>query len=229
MTVKTSTELKDIIATDFADNTNGDITPAVLREFAVDLVDSSVKEVDDSLHDPLWKDLVSPLGQARDSNQNIPAWEEIGASGIYAHKFVAASKRELQVTFHMGHDYKLGTDIFPHIHWMPETATAGTIRWVMEFIYAKGHQQEPFNVVTPNTLIIEQASTGIAYTHMVAEGNASVITPDLEPDGVLMVRIYRDGDHVNDTYPDDVFGFQLDLHYQADRDGTINKAPDFYN
>ena len=50
----------------------------------------------------------------------------------------------------------------------------------------------------------------------------------LEPDSILLMRVFRDGGHVNDTFPDAVFGFNVALYYQGDRQFTPFKAPDFY-
>lgn len=187
-------------------------------------------QYDTAQHELVWKDLKSSLSLSRDTGPTAPDWLQVGSSGIYHYHFDAAINETLQTDFHFDHDYALGTDTFPHIHWLPTTAAAGTVRWLLEIWYSKGHGQEAFGLAgaADATVVIEQAAQGSAYDHMIAEGIASAITSRIEPDGGIMMKITRDAAHANDTYPDDAIAFQADIHYQADRVGTINKAPNFY-
>jgi len=43
-----------------------------------------------------------------------------------------------------------------------------------------------------------------------------------------MVRLFRDANHVNDTFTGVSHGLTVDVHYQADRLHTLNRAPNFY-
>ena len=59
----------------------------------------------------------------------------------------------------------------------------------------------------------------------VSDADAIILT---EPDELLLVTIRRvTNGVVNNT--DIVFGLSVDLHYEADRDTTPNKTPNFYN
>ena len=52
-------------------------------------------------------------------------------------------------------------------------------------------------------------------------------TLGIEPDTVVLVRLFRDGGNANDTFPDEVFVSFIDMHYLADRATTPNKSPPF--
>ena len=65
------------------------------------------------------------------------------------------------------------------------------------------------------------------YYHMVAE-TGPISSPSIEPDALVLVRVFRDAAHVNDTCTNGVFGFTADIHYQSDRHSTLNHAPNFY-
>lgn len=131
-------------------------------------------------------------------------------------------------SFHINHDYALGTALYPHIHWTTDSATLGTVRWAFEYTFAKGHQQQAFPATT--TIYIEQTSLGIPYMHYVAEVSDAFAIPGtgIETDGILLSRVYRDVEHPNDTFNDQVFGICLDLHYQVDHATTPFKRPDFF-
>ena len=130
--------------------------------------------------------------------------------------------------FHIDHDYALGTAIYPHVHWSPTGTTPGTVRWGFEWTYAKGHQQMAFG----DTAIIytQQTSLEVPFMHYISEASDLDAIPgtDIETDGLIIMRVFRDGTHPNDTFAGDVFGLCVDLHYQVDHYATLNKAPPFF-
>lgn len=174
-----------------------------------------------------WRDNIVEI-KVDSSSPNAPT---LGAvrGGILAWQFAPGELTEAHSAFHVDHDYKTGTKLYLHVHWVNTSTAVGTVRWGFEYTVAKGHQQQAFPTTT--TVYVEQATTGTAYMHMVgevSEGNA--IDGDalaIEPDTVILCRLFRDGAHVNDTLNESVFGIFLDMHYQADRATTPNKAPPF--
>lgn len=148
--------------------------------------------------------------------------------GIYLPAFVHTDVQSGFGNWHIDHDYALGTPLFLHIHWTTNATLTGTVRWGFEYTVAKGHQQAAFGPTT--TVYIEQAATGTQYMHYVGEVSPANTIPgtNIEPDTVILCRVFRDATHPNDTFDDQVFGVALDLHYQANRATTPNKAPNFY-
>ena len=179
---------------------------------------------------PQWRDNIADFNAARVTGARQPTWTAF-RDGIYAWSFSASTMNEVHVSFHINHD-QCATEayrkLYPHIHWAPTNTNTGTVRWGIEYTFAKGHQQEAFPSST--TVYIEQAATGTAYTHMIAE------TPDvdaldlsnIETDALLLCRVFRDASHANDTYDAACFGLYADLHYQASYFGTPQKAPGFF-
>lgn len=177
--------------------------------------------------EPKWRDLTAPITSNSGVGISSPNWE-VFYGDFSAMLFLKNKVQSIQVCFHMDHDYALGTDIFPHVHWMPKTPyEAGTVRWGIEIILAQGHQQDGFNR-PPETIYIEQAAAdGILNPHMVAESAVGYYDDRLEPDTLIYCRVFRDSGHPNDT-AGDVFGLTVDMHIQIDDIGTPSKAPDFY-
>lgn len=178
----------------------------------------------------VWRDNLAELSSAGiGGGGNAPLWATfVGSTGAYS--FSASVLKELFITFHIDHDYARGTKLYPHIHWTADTADTGVARWGFEFTVAKGHQQEAFPATT--TIYVEQAFTGAAFTHMIGEASeADAIdgeTLGIEPDTVVVMRVFRDAADPADTLTAAAFGLFADLHYQADRRGTPFKSPDFY-
>jgi hypothetical protein len=134
---------------------------------------------------------------------------------------------ELSVTFHLDHDYAMGTPIYPHIHWGSIDNNSGNIRWGFEYAVAKGHGQEIFS---NNTVIYIDTSNINSRRHMVSEVTDSFVIPAnlLEPDTLIIARIFRDINNETNKYNYPVFLLSVDLHYQTDRHSTKNRAPSFY-
>jgi len=53
-------------------------------------------------------------------------------------------------------------------------------------------------------------------------------TDDLEPDGIILVRCYRDPGDASDTLNQVPFLHYVDINYQSAGIGTKQKAPVFY-
>lgn len=172
-----------------------------------------------------WRDNVIEM-KVDSSSPNAPTLDPFRGN-ILAWSFPANELTEAHAAWHIDHDYALGTPLYFHIHWATASTSIGTVRWGFEYTIAKGHQQQAFPA--PTTVYVEQASTGTAYMHMIAElSEANAISgTGIEPDTVIQVRVFRDGANANDTLEASVFGLFLDLHYLADHTTTPNKSPPF--
>ena len=176
-----------------------------------------------------WNDLTSILSAGKVTAGAAPSWAAWAGTNIYTWQFSASTQDALNIApFHFEHDYKKGSAVYPHVHWLPDTNAAGVVRWGLEWSIAKGHQQEAFNPIAVTTYI-EQATEEIQYMHMVSEvPDPGITIPGLEPDTLVMARLFRDATHINDTYPGIVHGLTVDVHHQVDRLATISRLPDFY-
>ena len=153
-----------------------------------------------------------------------PTWTQIDTGPFYAYAFTIGD--ECFITYHVPHDIG-STTIHLHTHWTTDGTDTNTVKWDFTYTYAKGFNQEAFNT-TGTTVSAEQAASGTAYQHMVAETDAVTISGMTEPDGLIMVHVKRvTNGGTNNT--DNVFLLEADLHYQSNGQiGTTNKAPDFY-
>ena len=176
--------------------------------------------------EPKWADLTAPINPDSGVGVSTPSWEAFRGD-FSAMLFLANKSQSVQVAFHINHDYALGTEIFPHVHWTNKVpGETGTVRWGVDLLVAQGHQQDNFNGVI-DTIYIEQAGVGGTLDHMVAESSVGFYDPRLEPDTLVYCRIFRDSGHPNDT-AGNVYGLTIDMHYQLDDVGTPSRSPDFY-
>lgn len=145
---------------------------------------------------------------------------------------------EAFIEFHIPHDYLMGSEMHIHAHWSQNSAVTigGSVTWGFEIIYAKGHDQDVFD--TPILVAVTQMCTGMQRMHHIAEtvltsesGSGTTLpVGDIEPDGIVMVRVYLDS---NDLVTSDAsvplpFLHFVDIHYRSTGVGTRNKAPNFW-
>jgi hypothetical protein len=191
--------------------------------------DANLSAIDTKTGDG-WADVVSELF-IRDS-----AFSPIGTGwkgGLYLWGFPANEMREAFSNFHVPHVWKPGTMIYPHMHFSTASNSSGVVRWVFEYTWARRHDSTG-QLTFPSTTtkyVDFTIPANSADTHFVAEvaQGGGIVGTDLEVDAMIVMRIYRDGTHDNDTFPDTVLGITADLHIEVDRAATPNRAPNFYS
>jgi len=160
---------------------------------------------------------------------------------LKAYSFSNAVTQEIFSNYHVGHDYAAGTDTFLHVHWAQNVVDSGgaagvpgAVKIFFDVSYAKGHNQAAYPAII--TTSITQTASAVQYQHMLAEVQLTAASPSaaqfdsdiLEPDGIIMVRTYRDPTDAADTLNQVPFLFYVDIHYQSTNIGTKQKAPNFY-
>jgi hypothetical protein len=172
-----------------------------------------------------WTDYLTPIGTGKVPPAAAPTWTAFGPSGnIFAYAF-AEGDYIFVGGFHINHDIKRGSKVYPHVHWTTDGTSTGLVEWEIEFTYCKGHNQEAFPA--PTVVTVGSAASGTAWQHMISE----VVTGDAfdapEVDSIVLMRIKRNS--TSPTNEDAVYGLFVDMHVQIERSGTLNKAPDFYS
>ena len=175
-----------------------------------------------------WKDITTDLSRAS-TGAASPTLTEF-RTGIYAYAFSATVDEELFAVFHIPHDIKPNSKVYPHIHYSngASTNTTQDILWKFSYTFAKGFASPAEAFGDPATITLSSKGSEVQYAHLITECTDDEAITIEEPDGLLIARIWRDADDPADTYPDVAFAFTADLHYQSDRESTPNKRPDFY-
>ncbi len=150
------------------------------------------------------------------------------AGNMEAYLFDSTTVESIQCAIHINHDYKPGSPIYLHVHWLPVNANAGNVVWGFEYTIAKGFGQEAFTPSATTTVTVTQSTASTAYNHLVAEiADSAAITSVVEPDTMIWVRLFRDASNVADTYGSDAAVLTIDAHYKVSRLCTPSKAPNF--
>ncbi len=141
-------------------------------------------------------------------------------------------------SFHMPHDYLMGSPIYVHVHWshISDKITSGSCTWGFDIMYAKGHDQAIFE--EPITIVVNQEASTQPYKHLIAETVASDVggsgttldTNELEVDGIIQLRLFLDSNDIvtSDDSEAKPFAHFVDFHYQSTNLPTKNKSPNFW-
>lgn len=175
-----------------------------------------------------WNDFLMPALTLPRTAANAPTVTTFrGNIQALAFQNAGNQPKETWSSLHILHDYRAGTKVFPHIHWSHIIgAPAGDVKWQIEYSVAKGHSGGTFPAAT--TIALTQ-TVGVQYEHMIIETSTANAIPvdDLEPDSVILFRLFRDSGDGDDTFANDAFLLYFDLHFQSDMTLTNEKVRAF--
>jgi hypothetical protein len=133
-----------------------------------------------------------------------------------AGRVLAFDKATLEaVTFNIQipHAHKLGTLLYPHVHWAPIDTGTGVVRWGLTYALA-----DIGSAFVGTTVYAEQAGGGVANVHQIADFTA--IAGGAGVSAMLVCSLFRDAAHENDTYDNDAALLEFDIHILCDSIGS---------
>lgn len=95
----------------------------------------------------------------------------------------------------------------PHIHWTPSTVNAGNVGWSLE--YSEANIDDIFPLTTIDNKAFACGTT--LYKHQVDEFDP-IIKSDRSLSAMFKARVFRSS--TGDTYNDNAFLHEFDLHYE---------------
>lgn len=184
---------------------------------------------------------VSPSIQALTTH--MPSWKRIFAIPLHSHEAhpyypaqgtlngtiklpyfgeAPAGNEALSVTLPFAHDVMGSTDVYVGIHWTPEDNTTGVVRWGFEYSVAdiNGSFTSVTTVYKETTV---SASTGDKYLYTEFDSPISIAGPN----AMIVGRLFRDTQSVNDTYGADAGLIQISGAYLSKRVGSPARNPNY--
>ena len=172
----------------------------------------------------VWDDIRVPLSLAKRLGFSDPDWVKFtgDAPGVFELAFDKDTDEEVFFSVQVPHDWKLGSDLRPHIHWSPSTTGGGSVTWKLEYTIAATGD------VFGNTTYVNvtTAAGGIAKKSQYAD------MPDIDMSSfnaatdlsvMLICRVYRDVSD-GDDYAADAFLHEIDFHYEMDTIGSRDET-----
>lgn len=167
----------------------------------------------------VWDDIRVPAQSARlNPVQTKPDFSTF-VGGTQTFQFDPTSDETVHFSVQLPHNYKLGTDLKPHIHWSPNDTNTGSVVWKLEYTLANFEDTFP---ATSNLQVADPAD-GTALKHQIAplgtidgSGIDSLSTMII----CALTRVATDG---SDTYTNDAALLEIDFHYEIDTLGSSDE------
>jgi len=177
----------------------------------------------------VWNDLMVFPDATTKGGSNPPEWgspfmKNAGGTsqGVYLWMFAPNQEEELYITVQIPHDYKLGSDLHPHVHWTTATGTpsGSNVVWGLEYtIVAVGGTFPKTVTILANNVIPECGTPSGTAQHLIS-GFSPVSGTGLGISSVLICRLFRAAGDAADTFPNDVGLLGFDIHYEQDTQGS---------
>ncbi len=177
----------------------------------------------------VWNDLMVFPDATTKGGSNPPEWGQafkknaVGTSqGVYLWMFSPTIEEELYITVQIPHDYKVGSDLHPHVHWTTVTGTpsGSNVVWGLEYtLVAVGGTFPNTVIITSNTLIPECGTPSGTGQHLISPFSP-VSGAGLGISSVLICRLFRAPGDAAATFPNTVGLLGFDIHYEQDTQGS---------
>ena len=160
-------------------------------------------------------------GRGRPTGSNQPTFAQLGTTGMFAWRFTSGSQLYFS-DLQLPHDYKEGTDLYPHVHFTvdgnAETEAGFELEWV-EWLSAGDNipMGGPFDPIFIAGGVLGEFVQGLALP---APGPGGVVIPgaNRKISSIIHARLTL----VSLTGEAAIFLNGIDAHYQKDRFGSRN-------
>lgn len=166
----------------------------------------------------VWDDIRVPLNTARVQGANVPTFETF-QDGLMAWNF--DDDDEIFFAMQMPHSWKIGTVIWPHLHWSPESDVdpSDNVGIGLEYTWANMEADFP-----ASTTITRDVPTGVGgdSKHLIHDFSTTGIAPAetvTRISSMLICRFFRQA-AAEDNYADGIFGLEIDFHFEIDTVGS---------
>lgn len=177
-----------------------------------------------------WDDIRVPLvltnaGTTKPAVLKVFRKDISGASqGVYTYAFedkaVEVQEEELYFALQVPHSYKSGTALKPHLHWSVIDSTSSVskdVRFNLEITCQDSSNNMPVTSISSITV------TALA-PYSVVYSTFSDITPGDPLSAMCVARITRASSDAADNFVNDVYGLEIDFHYQIDSFGSNTES-----
>ncbi len=177
----------------------------------------------------VWNDLMVFPDATTKGGSNPPEWGTTfkrnagGTSkGVYLWMFAPNQEEELHFTVQIPHDYKEGSDIFPHVHWTTASGTpsGSNVVWGLEYTLIALGGSFPYTVTILSGSVVPECGAPSGTGQHLISPFGPVNGAGLGISSILVCRLFRAAGDAADTFPNDVGLLGFDIHYEQDTQGS---------
>ena len=167
---------------------------------------------------PRWDDLRVPAQALKlNPTKTKPDYSAI-VGGVMAFLFDPTAQESVLFSAQLPHDYLLGSNLYPHVHYVATTTGAGTVKFGLEYTLAVIDSTLPATVIVSSTDSVSGEKGKHKLTSMTPIDGSAIDNVST----MLVCRLFRNS--TADTYPADVGVLEFDFHYQKDSFGSASET-----
>lgn len=173
----------------------------------------------------VWNDLMVFPDATSKGSSNAPTWAQFknngGSQGVWLWWFSPTTEQEVYFTIQIPHNYKLGSELHPHVHWTTSsgTPTRNNVVWGFEYtVTSIGSTFGPTNTLT-TTGIIDAITPSGDGQHLISSFPA-ILGTGLGISSVIVGRLFRKVSDTEHTFNQTVGLLGFDIHYEQDTQGS---------
>lgn len=161
----------------------------------------------------MWDDLLVQTNAVKLPGVSDPSWTAY--KGSYALTFAKAADNVVTFAVQLPHGWKVGSDLYFHLHLAYPSAKVGSTRWIFTHSWANIGSTFPAettvttDIVSPNEADNQQIASIATLT-----GTGKTLS------SVILCSVTREGTHLNDDYDDVVYVVSFDFHTEKDTMGS---------
>ncbi len=175
----------------------------------------------------VFTDLNVPVFATSNSSSNPPSPARLqrnaGATsqGVFTYFFSASTEQELYFTVQLPHEWKEGSTIYPHVHWVATTdVNANKVRWGLEYTWINITSAFGTTTTEYGEDPIAPNGTVTAYEHVITAIGSGISATGKTLSSYLVCRIFRDATAGTDNYTGTAGLLGIDFHLEMDALGS---------
>lgn len=168
-----------------------------------------------------YDDIRTPVNVVRVPGAKAPTWTSYKSSEVlaFSDQAVAGNEERVYFTIQIPHSYREGSDIDPHVHWVPEDNTGGNVRWALTYVWANED-----TVFGAETTIYMNAAAGTTTDMHIFSNFGDISGSGKTISSILLCSLSRNSSDALDTYNGkDAYLLEVDFHYLSDAFGSTPK------
>lgn len=168
-----------------------------------------------------WDDVFVPFTQAKQGSNSKPSFDETNVGLLFPYNDNSAI---IYMVVQIPHKYKVGSDIYPHIHWQQSISSFPT--WSMSYKWFNNNEAVPasFTTITTDTGEFTYSSGNLAQisafpaiTGATNSEGGGLSSTEKGISSVLLIKLWRSAN----TGPNaNILAFQFDIHIEIDTQGS---------
>lgn len=165
-----------------------------------------------------WEDFRVAVNNIKVPATKNPDWVSYKGGLIlsFENQEIGENEEEVYFLIQLPHSIKEGSTIKPHIHWIAKSnEESKVVRWGISYSFAN------IDAVFPNeTIIYVNAATNNAANKHVCAYFPDIPLPDMLISGILIIKLFRNSSSGSDTYTDEAYLLEFDLHIEKNTIGS---------